>query len=211
MHGVTSFHVTRSEPLPKSGPLLLVANHVSHFDPPALSASTRLMINYMTDKKMLQSPGFGWFLRTLETFPIDRARSDRKAVKTALERLKQGRVVGIFPEGGIRDGKQSVLGGAEMPAGAPALWQMAQCPAMVACVVGTDQLYVSGNLLRRPRTFVRFGPVLSSPDRKASRSEIGKQLAAELHRLYREMDAQFTLRPEERPQSAQTRWEHVEG
>ncbi len=206
LRATSALHASYTEPLPKSGPLLLLANHISHFDPPALSATTRLVINYMTDKKMLEAPYFGAALRGLETFPVDREKTDRQAVKTALARLKAGKVVGVFPEGGIRDGEHSVLGGAKMPDGGPALWAMARCPVVVACIVGTDQLYVKANYTKRPRTFVRYGPVLPAPERGADRDALGQLLAEELHRLYREIDELYQLQDEERPMSAEQRW-----
>ncbi|MEM1057884.1 MAG: lysophospholipid acyltransferase family protein [Verrucomicrobiota bacterium] len=206
LRAFSALHVSGAQRLPRGGPLLLLANHISHYDPPALSASSRLVINYMTDRAMLEVPYFGRVLRGLETFPVDRDQVDRAAVKTALTRLKAGRVVGVFPEGGIRDGAQSVLGGAAMPPGGPALWAMARCPAVVACIIGTDQLYVGRNFRRRPRIFVRYGEVLPPPERGADRAELGVRLAAELRTLYREIDERYQLTEDERPASAQARW-----
>jgi len=206
LRAFSSLHVSGAERLPKGGPLLLLANHISHYDPPALSATSPLVINYMTDRQMLEAPYFGRVLRSLETFPVDRDTTDRQAVKTALARLKAGRVVGVFPEGGIRDGEDSILGGAPMPAGGPALWAMARCPAVVACVIGTDQLYVKGNFLKRPRLFVRYGEVLPPPERGADREALGLWLAGQLRQLYREIDERHQLTEDERPAKAQVRW-----
>ena len=50
------------------------------------------------------SPVVGFLLRAVDAFPADRDRANRKRFRTAIERLKEGRIVGLFPEGGIRDG-----------------------------------------------------------------------------------------------------------
>ena len=61
-------------------------------------------------------------------WPSDRA--DLKTIRTAIDRLKRGRIVGLFPEGGIRDGARSLLEGAPLRPGAATLAQIAR---MVSC------------------------------------------------------------------------------
>src|SRR5277367_5922264 len=116
------FHAERSS-LP--GPCVLASNHISHFDPPLLSMAARRKIDWMAMKDLFKHPFTAFYFHSIDTFPVDRNNLDRASVKTALKRLKKGRVVGMFPEGGIRAGNTSVLEGAPMHPGAGALAQMA--------------------------------------------------------------------------------------
>ena len=86
---------------------LLCPNHASNWDP--LILATRLPVNYrlhaMAKKELFENPILGWILRHLGVFPVDRERADVKAVKTAMQTLRDGDNLLIFPEGTvIKDG-----------------------------------------------------------------------------------------------------------
>src|SRR4029077_13402030 len=89
--------------------LLLAANHISHFDPVIISSVVRRKIDWMAMAEFFPHPVLGRFLRAVDAFPADRHRADRKTIRTAIKRLQRRRIVGVFPEGGIRDGARSVL------------------------------------------------------------------------------------------------------
>src|SRR2546425_5790350 len=108
----------------RSGGFLLAANHISHFDPFLISLAVRRKIDWMTMAEFFRFP-LGFLLRAIDAFPAERDRAELKTIRTAIERLKSGRVVGLFPEGGIRDGTRSLLGGAPLRPGASALAQIA--------------------------------------------------------------------------------------
>jgi 1-acyl-sn-glycerol-3-phosphate acyltransferase len=194
------------ENVPKTGPALLLANHISHFDPPLMALKFPRHIHYMADKPLLEIPILGKLLVKAYAFPIDRTKSDRAALRTAMERLKAEHIVGIFPEGGIRHGKTSVLGGAELPVGTASLWKMMDVPVIPMVVIGTDQMYVPKNYLRRPRIFMRVGPLLPAPEKEATREALRDQIVAAWRELYDGMIRDYNIRPDELPQSAQKRW-----
>src|SRR5205823_285405 len=83
------------------------SNHISHFDPPIISSVARRKIDWMAMAEFFPIPWLGHFLRAVDAFPAARDRADRKTIRSAIERLKDGRIVGVFPEGGIRDGARS--------------------------------------------------------------------------------------------------------
>jgi 1-acyl-sn-glycerol-3-phosphate acyltransferase len=196
------------EHVPASGPALLLSNHISHFDPSFLSGPFPRLIHFMADKPLLEIPVYGWLMRQGHVFPIDRTKNDRAAVRTTLERLDGGNIVGIFPEKGIRHGKTSVLGGAEMPAGTASLWKLVKVPVIPVIIIGTDQLYAWKNYLRRPkcRVFVRVGPMLPAPEKTATREELRDRIVASWRAIFENLQRDYQLRPDELPQSAQERW-----
>ena len=198
-------HYDGMELVPKTGPALLISNHISHFDPPFLTAKFPRVIHFMADKPLLKIPILGKMMEWGHVFPIDRTKSDRGALRTAMARLESGHVVGIFPEKGIRHGKTSVLGGAELPIGTASLWKMMDVPVIPMVIIGSDQMYARKNYLLRPRIFVRVGKVLPS-DKNASREELRDRIAAAWRELFEAMKRDYALRPKELPQSAQERW-----
>jgi len=198
-------HYGGMELVPKTGPALLLSNHISHFDPPFMTAQFPRVIHFMADKPLLEIPVLGKMMEAGHVFPIDRTKNDRGALRTAMARLKAGNIVGIFPEKGIRHGKTAVLGGAELPIGTASLWKMMDVPVIPMVIIGTDQLYALKNHPRRPRIFVRVGNILP-PDKNASREELRDRIAAVWRELFEAMKRDYDIRPEEFSQSAQQRW-----
>ncbi len=208
---VRVFHPERSA-LP--GPCVLASNHISHFDPPLISVAARRRIDWMAMKDLFKHPFAAFYLNAIETFPTDRDNVDRTSVKTALKRLKRGHIVGMFPEGGIRAGKVSVLEGAPMRPGAGALAQMADAPVLPCVVLGTDRLYKRENwrLFGRTPFWVGFGEPIRLPAgmvkaeaRAFLERELGaafKNLLAEMREHYQLSDADIPRTPQERRDEA---------
>jgi 1-acyl-sn-glycerol-3-phosphate acyltransferase len=194
--------------VPPTGPALLLSNHISHFDPPFMTARFPRVVHFMADKPLLEIPVFGKIFQWGHVFPIDRTKNDRGALKTAMARLAAGNIVGIFPEKGIRHGATAVLGGgAELPIGTASLWRMMDVPVIPMVIIGSDQMYAVKNYFRRPqpRVFVRVGKSLP-PDRNASREELRDRIVTAWRELYEGMKRDYDIRPDELPQSAQQRW-----
>jgi len=94
------------EKLPKNG-VLLCPNHASNWDP--ILVALRLPVNYrlhiMAKADLFKNPVLAWILRHLGAFPVSRGNSDIQSVKTAMQAIKSGDNLLIFPEGTvIRDG-----------------------------------------------------------------------------------------------------------
>ena len=193
------------ENVPKTGPGLVISNHISHFDPSFMMGKFPRVVHFMADKPLLEIPIFGRMLQWGHVFAIDRSKNDRAALRTTLARLEAGNLVGIFPEKGIRHGATSALGGAELPIGTASLWKMTDVPVIPMVIIGTDQLYRWQNLFRRPRIFVRVGKPLP-PDKGAGREVLRDRIVAAWRELYEGMIRDYDIRPEELPQSAQERW-----
>ena len=150
-----------------TGGFLLAANHISHFDPFIISSVIGRKIDWMTMAEFFRSSPLGFLLRAVDAFPAERDRADLKTIRTAIERLKSGRVVGLFPEGGIRDGTRSLLEGAPLRPGASTLAQIAGVPVLPCVILGSDRLYSKRQWLpfRRTPIWIAFGnPISPCPE-----------------------------------------------
>lgn len=102
-------------PLPSRGPALVISNHRSPVDPLLIfSGSAQKQdgggirrIEYLTAREYCELGGpIGWITRVMEVIPVARSGEDMGAVKLAVRRLKQGRLIGVFPEGRINTGTE---------------------------------------------------------------------------------------------------------
>lgn len=86
--------------VPLTGPVLLISNHQSHFDPPAIACCLRKRAcAFLARESLFHNPLFGWLIRSLNSIPIKRDASDTAAMKAALEALARGNPILVFPEG----------------------------------------------------------------------------------------------------------------
>lgn len=187
---------------------LLAPNHISHFDPPFLGAACLRQVDWMTSREFYSVPLLGWWLRAVGTFPVNRERADRSAIRTALDRLAEGHVVGIFPEGGIRDGERSLLSGAPPRPGLSALAEMSWAPVIPCVIVGSDRLYAPKRWLpfRRARVWISFGePIRFQGEGKAGRAAFEETYAKAIRKLLDELRKQFGLTADDLPQSSNRR------
>ncbi len=164
----------------------------------------------MTMAEFFRPPALGFFLRSIDAFPAERDRADLKTIRTAIDRLKSGRIVGIFPEGGIRDGARSLLEGAPLRPGAATLAQIADVPIVPCVILGTDRFYSKKQWLpfRRTPVWIAFGkPISCFPELQKSqaRERIESELAAAFKNLYAELREKFRLTTDDLPQSPQER------
>jgi 1-acyl-sn-glycerol-3-phosphate acyltransferase len=201
---VAQLRVLGSENANLDSAFLLAANHISHFDPPVISAVVSRKIDWMAMAEFFPVPLLGSFLRAVDAFPADRDRADRATIRAALERLKAVRIVGIFPEGGIRDGARSVLEGAPLRSGAAALAHMAAVPIVPCVILGTDRFYARKSWLplRRTPVWIAFGdpiPHGAGLDKAAARARTEAQLAAAFQSLYTALREEFMLTPDDLP------------
>src|SRR5205085_5573713 len=138
---VARVRVIRRENANHDGGFLLAANHITHFDPLIISSVVRRKIDWMAMAEFFPLPIVGHWLRAVDAFPADRGRANTATIRAAIERLHKDRIVGIFPEGGIRDGKRSILGGAPARSGPAALADLAAVPVLPCVILGSDRLY----------------------------------------------------------------------
>jgi 1-acyl-sn-glycerol-3-phosphate acyltransferase len=189
---------------------LLAANHISHFDPFLISLAVPRKIDWMTMTEFFRFSVLGFLLRAIDAFPAERNRADRKTIRTAIERLKEGRVVGLFPEGGIRDGVHSLLEGAPLRPGAATLAHIARVPILPCVILGSDRLYSIKRWLplRRTPIWIAFGnPISHFPElpKLQTRERIESELAAQFKNLYARLREEFRLTADDLPRPPRER------
>ena len=197
-------YVIGRENVERAGGFLLASNHISHFDPFIISPVVRRKIDWMAMAEFFPLPIVGLFLRAVDAFPAERDRADRKTIRTAIHRLQNGRAVGVFPEGGIRDGARSLLQGAPVRAGAITLAHIAGAPIVPCVILGSDRLYAKRSWLpfRRTPVWIGFGqaiPNFAEFEKSAARERIGTELSAAFQKIYADLREKFQLTADDLP------------
>ncbi|RAK22180.1 1-acyl-sn-glycerol-3-phosphate acyltransferase [Anoxybacillus vitaminiphilus] len=106
LKSVYRIEVVGLEHFPKEGGVLLCSNHISNLDPPVVGITAPRPIHFMAKEELFRVPILKHIIGNLNAFPVKRGMSDRQALRTGLDILKDGKVLGIFPEGTrSKDGK----------------------------------------------------------------------------------------------------------
>jgi 1-acyl-sn-glycerol-3-phosphate acyltransferase len=92
--------------LPEEGPAILICNHTSGLDPLLIQSVCKRVIVWMMAKEYYEIPALMPIFRRLEAIPVDRAARDTGAMRSALRALREGRILGVFPEGRIETRRQ---------------------------------------------------------------------------------------------------------
>lgn len=149
------------------GPFILAANHTSPYDIPILMRHCRRRIDFVSIREVFRHPFTRWLYGNMNAFPLERARPDSPAVRTILDRLGRGRVVGMFPEGGFRRGEASVIHSRIIRPGIGRLAKIANVPIVPCAIIGSENYGhpMSWLPLRRTRYGIAFGdPILPEAD-----------------------------------------------
>ncbi len=87
------------ENIPQQGGYILVSNHCSGYDPLFLACGMKPQIHFMAKMELMRIPVLGFILGHAGVFGVDRGKGDTSAVDNAIQLIKNGGVVGMFPEG----------------------------------------------------------------------------------------------------------------
>jgi 1-acyl-sn-glycerol-3-phosphate acyltransferase len=105
-----SLRVQGGRNVPRTGPVLLIANHQSFLDPQLVGLAARRHLHYLARKSLFDNRLLGALLRSYNVVPVNQDGFAREGLKAILEQLQAGRVVLIFPEGNrTEDGQMQPL------------------------------------------------------------------------------------------------------
>jgi len=142
--------------IPKNGGLVLASNHVSYLDPIILGISIKRKIYFIAKKEVFNNIFGSLLLRNLNAFPVDRGKTDIVAFKRAINILKEGKILGIFPEG--TRSSNGVL--QELKIGVLKIAKKAGVPILPVGIIGTHKIYPQGKkfpVLFKYKIVVNYG------------------------------------------------------
>jgi len=174
---------TRRPPRPPEGPFLVISNHQSLFDIPALFVSLEFPFRVVAKRELFWIPVFGWALGLAGFIPVDRGRHDRAVASLgrAAQRLQGGLSVLMFAEGTrSRDGHLQTL-----KKGAFHLAQQTGVPILPITVSGSRGILPRSAWVPRPgRIDIVIGDPLPTPPRGAVPSVTMAEAAAAISAGY---------------------------
>lgn len=182
----------------RPGGWLLACSHVSHLDPFCIGAQLPRKIGWMTRIEFYRWKWARALLGAVQAFPVHRQGVPVSAIKTALRRLKEGEVVGVFPEGEIKEGRDSALRGAPIKRGVCLLAARANRPVLPCVILGTDKLNQVDPWLpaRRGRIWIACGEFIepvTGPDKQAARAEMAAKIEQAFVELYARLRREYGL------------------
>jgi 1-acyl-sn-glycerol-3-phosphate acyltransferase len=185
-HGTGGFCVRGLENVPRTGPLIVSPNHVSHLDPPAAACAMPRPITFMAKAELFDHRLFGALISSLGSFPVRRGEGDMEAIRTALRLLEQGKAVLMFPEGTRGDGKTLL----PFNKGVGMIAKRSGAPVLPVGISGTHKRWPRG--AKKPkwgRVTVAFGPPLTFAETAvhATEAENREAFARELERRILEL------------------------
>jgi len=150
---LSGWEVRGRDHVPPEGGLIVASNHISFWDPPLVGTAAMRELHFLAKEELFRVPVLGPLIRSFNAIPIRRGVADLSGLARAMEVLRAGRALLMFPEGTrARDG--------ELKAARPGVGMLAvatDARIVPAYVSGSDQM--GKWLFRRVRVRVSFGPV----------------------------------------------------
>ena len=141
------------EEVPRTVPFILASNHLSNIDPPLLAAACPVAIGFLAKQELLKNKFLAFYYRAVGVVPLDRGKSDIRAIRLSLEMLKT-RTLLVFPQGTRGSENQSFKDGVGF------LQKKSQVPVVAAKIYGSDKVLPKGaKFFKSGRLLVRFSLV----------------------------------------------------
>ncbi len=140
-----------TENIPENGGFILASNHVNALDPVFIALGMeKRQLHFMGKKELFQNPVIKFFLSKLNGFPIVRGGADSEALNYAIRIVKEGYVLGIFPEGTrSKDYKP-----ARAKSGVAVIAKEAKADILPVAI------YTSDDMKKHTKLTIRFGEVI---------------------------------------------------
>lgn len=152
---LTRLKVLGMENFPRSGPLILAGNHVGVMEAVLMAALSPRQVEFLGTGDIPFDPNYARIVEAYGLIPINRGNLDRDAIQKSVDVLRQGGVLGIFPEGGIWDPARM-----EAQLGVALISQRANAPVLPIGFGGMRGALVNALKLKRPRLEMRVGELI---------------------------------------------------
>jgi len=168
------FRAFGQQNIPRDGPLLVVANHQSFYDPIIVGLGLHQRPFWALARKTLfDNPKFAWLIKSLNAIPVDQEGSDMKSMRACIDVLKAGRALVIYPEGArTLTGQTEAFG-----AGAMVLIKRAQPRVLPVALEGAYDVWP--RKAKRPKPFGRIVVQYGEPIDADELLEMGNEKALE--------------------------------
>lgn len=193
------FEVLDKEKIPRSGPVILAANHRSYIDVPLVALSTRRVVHFMGKAEIWNRRLGGWISTIFGAFPVRRGLRDRAALETARYLLDSGEIVCVFPEG-TRVDTPGVVG--ELQGGVTYLAEKSGAPIVPLGICGADRLLDRRGVLHPfQKVLMKAGdPITLDRPGRLERAAVTTMLRDSLKRLVGDLEGR--TRGPQRPRAA---------
>jgi 1-acyl-sn-glycerol-3-phosphate acyltransferase len=181
LHGYFRGRIHGANRVPQQGPLIVVSNHASDFDPPILSACVRRPVAYMAKEELFRVPVLGTAIQLYGAYPVKRGSADRSALRSASTYLEKNWAVGVF-----LTGTRTADGRVDNPKlGAAWLAAKLQAPLLPVSLWGTEQIFKGSKWPRAVPLTIRIGDVIAPPATgdRADLEAVTQQCADAIHGL----------------------------
>lgn len=151
-----SYHITFEgvEHIPSAGGYLLCCNHRTYMDPLFVGLKVPQELKFMAKEELFDVPVLKHVIKKLGAFPVARGKGDNGAVEFAIQTVKNGQVLALFPEG--TRSKDGTLG--KIKSGASIIAAQTKAPILPAVIL------FEGKLKFRSKVIVRYGQAISHQD-----------------------------------------------
>ncbi len=189
--GTIFFRVQYSglENIPRTGGVIIAANHQSTVDPPLIGAGVPRRLNFLARKTLYRFAPFGMLLRSLDAIPLDQEGSPLAGLREALRRVREGEGTVIFPEGARSwDGKIAPFQG-----GFTVLARRSRASIVPAAIEGAWDAWPRWETFPRMLpVHVHYGPPMSPEEVQGLK---GEALVREVERRVRAIHEELCRRP----------------
>lgn len=165
------------ENIPEAGSVVLCSNHISLWDPPVLGTPLKRKVYFMAKAELFDIPVLGFLIKNVGAFPVKRGGVSKESIRLATSLLKEGNVMGIFPEG-----SRSNAGGMGKK-GAASLALKSGATVIPVAIIGNYRLFRRMSIVYGKPVDLRAFAAASSEDLEKATDLIMREIR-HLHETY---------------------------
>lgn len=151
------------ENVPKTGSFILCGNHVHALDAPVIVVTAKRKIRFMAKEELYKNKVIGFLARVFEIIPVKRGTADLDAIKASMKAIKDGDILGIFPEG-TRNGMAK---NESIKAGAAFMALKTNTPVIPVGVQGSFKPFRKVTIrYGKPMDFSEYSPKKGKPEKE---------------------------------------------